>query len=60
MAKLQKALARANKLNARWAVIIGEQEARQNKYSLKDMESGEQGLVTLDELRNAIRNRQLA
>ena len=40
--KIKKAMGIANKLQARFAVIIGEGELASGKYQLKDMASGEQ------------------
>ncbi|MCG7849190.1 MAG: histidine--tRNA ligase [ANME-2 cluster archaeon] len=40
----------ANNVNAKWAVIIGEDEVVQGKVALKDMESGEQEILDPDEL----------
>jgi histidyl-tRNA synthetase len=44
----------ANSISARWAVIIGEDEAAQGKVSLKDMDSGKQVLLDKNELQNHI------
>jgi histidyl-tRNA synthetase len=40
--KIKKAMGVANKLQARFAVIIGEGELASGKYQVKDMTSGEQ------------------
>ena len=40
--KIKKALGIANKLQARFAIIIGEGELASGKYQVKDMASGEQ------------------
>ncbi|MFQ5696589.1 MAG: His/Gly/Thr/Pro-type tRNA ligase C-terminal domain-containing protein, partial [Terriglobia bacterium] len=40
--KLRKALERANKLGARYVVLIGEDEVKQDKFTLRDMASGTQ------------------
>ncbi|MCJ2539777.1 MAG: histidine--tRNA ligase [Candidatus Thermoplasmatota archaeon] len=45
-----KALKVADQRGLRWAVIVGTDEAAQDKVTLKDMVSGEQRLMTLDEL----------
>ncbi len=45
-----KALKGADQKGVRWAVIVGTDEAAQGKVALKDLVSGEQRLVTLDEL----------
>ncbi|MEJ7605504.1 MAG: His/Gly/Thr/Pro-type tRNA ligase C-terminal domain-containing protein [Bryobacteraceae bacterium] len=48
--KLKKAMETANKLNARRVLILGENEMRAGQYTLKDMATGEQQLVTRQEL----------
>jgi len=45
-----KALKGADARGMRWAVIVGTEEASQGRVALKDLETGEQRLVTLDEL----------
>ena len=40
--KIKKAMGIANKLQARFAIIIGEGELASGKYQVKDMASGEQ------------------
>ena len=40
----------ANKLGAKKTVIIGSQELEENKARIKDMETGEQVEVALDEI----------
>jgi histidyl-tRNA synthetase len=45
-----KALKGADARGLRWAVIVGSDEAAQGKVALKDLASGEQRLVGLDEL----------
>lgn len=39
----------ANAVGADWAVIVGKRELKEDKVSLKDMETGEQRVVGLDE-----------
>jgi histidyl-tRNA synthetase len=41
---------RANKLSARAAVLLGEDELAQNAATVRDLESGEQEVVSLDAL----------
>ncbi|MFA5746862.1 MAG: histidine--tRNA ligase [Candidatus Paceibacterota bacterium] len=48
-AKTAKAFKYANRLGVPFAMIIGENEAKEGKVSLKDMASGEQELVSLEE-----------
>jgi histidyl-tRNA synthetase len=43
--KLKKSLGLANKLQARYTVVIGEEEVASRQYQLKDMETGEQKAV---------------
>jgi histidyl-tRNA synthetase len=43
----------ANKLGARFALILGDDEIAASEYSLKDMQSGEQRRVKRDELAQA-------
>jgi len=45
-----KRMKRANKLSARAAIILGEDELAQNAATVRDLESGEQELVPLDAL----------
>ena len=45
-----KALKGADARLFRWAVIIGSDEVAQGKVAVKDLESGEQRMLTLDEL----------
>ena len=47
---LKRRMNRANKINARAAVIIGDDELAQNSATLRDLDSGEQTLVPLDAL----------
>jgi histidyl-tRNA synthetase len=54
--KLKRALEVANKMGARFALIIGDNEIAAGTYLLKDMASGEQRAVTRAELVAAIRN----
>ncbi|HVW87669.1 MAG TPA: His/Gly/Thr/Pro-type tRNA ligase C-terminal domain-containing protein, partial [Bryobacteraceae bacterium] len=48
--KLKRAMELANKLGARYALILGDDEIAAGEYSLKDMQSGEQRRVTREEL----------
>jgi histidyl-tRNA synthetase len=48
--KLKRALELANKLNARFAVLVGSDEVAQGKYSLKNMRTGEQSSVAREDL----------
>jgi histidyl-tRNA synthetase len=48
--KLKRAMELANKLGARYALILGDDEIAAGEYSLKDMRSGEQRRITRDGL----------
>jgi len=49
-AKLKRALELANKLAARYALIIGDNEIAAGEYTLKEMATGEQTKLTRDKL----------
>ncbi len=49
-AKLKRSLELANKMSARFALIVGEDEIAAGRYTLKNMQSGEQQTVGRDEL----------
>ena len=51
---LSKRMKRANKLNARFAVILGDDELARNAAMLRDLDSGEQAEVPLLELRDRL------
>ena len=46
----KKKLNYANKLNIPYVIIIGEDEIAQNKVTLKNMQTGEQKLISVDEI----------
>jgi len=48
--KFKRAFEIANGIHARNVIIIGEDEFQANRYSLKDMKTGEQQLVTREQL----------
>ena len=48
--KFKKKINYADKINAKYAVIIGEEEASQNTVSIKNMESGQQFNKNIEEL----------
>jgi histidyl-tRNA synthetase len=48
--KLKRMLELANKLRARYALIVGDNEIASKSYALKFMESGEQVVVSREEL----------
>jgi len=53
--KLKRALELANKMAARFALIVGENEIAAEKYSVKNMSSGEQEMVARDALKEKLR-----
>jgi histidyl-tRNA synthetase len=48
--KLKRAMELANKLGARFTLIIGEDEMAEGKYALKNMTTGEQEKLTQEEI----------
>jgi histidyl-tRNA synthetase len=48
--KLKRSLELANKMGARFVLIVGDNEIAASRYALKDMASGEQQTVELDQL----------
>ncbi|HEV2445402.1 MAG TPA: histidine--tRNA ligase, partial [Candidatus Sulfopaludibacter sp.] len=48
--KLKRAMELANKLGARYTLIVGENEMSAGRYALKDMSTGEQQNLTQDEI----------
>jgi histidyl-tRNA synthetase len=55
--RLKKALAVANNLSARYAIIVGEDEIRRGSYMLRDMTTGEQRETQEAEIINNINGR---
>lgn len=49
---LKAQLKYANKINAEYTVVIGEEEINNNKFNIKNMDSGETVLLNYDELLN--------
>ncbi|MDP9053173.1 MAG: histidine--tRNA ligase [Acidobacteriota bacterium] len=56
-AKLKRAMELANKSGAKYALILGDDEIAANRYSLKNMQSGDQARVSRDELFEKIGSR---
>jgi len=54
-AKLKRSLELANKLGARFAILVGDNELASGKYVLKNMQTGEQREVDPKELRELLR-----
>jgi len=48
--RLKRAMETANKLGSRFTLIVGDNEIHSGRYSLKDMHSGGQQSVTMEEL----------
>jgi len=48
--KIKKQFNHADKINARHTLVIGQEEIENKRYKLKDMSSGEQKSVSLDEI----------
>ena len=55
-AKLKKQMNYANKREIEFVVMVGSNELENNTYTLKNMNSGEQATVTLEELLKTVRN----
>jgi histidyl-tRNA synthetase len=53
---LKGSLKYADRLNIPYVVVVGENEVKENKYTLKNMSSGEQSLLTEDELIKSMKN----
>jgi histidyl-tRNA synthetase len=51
---MKKRMARANKINARAAIILGDDEIAAGEAGLRDLDSGEQSNVPLDEIGRAL------
>lgn len=56
--KLKRALELANKMGARFTLIVGDNELASRAYQLKDMASGEQATVTRERLREKLSSHQ--
>ncbi len=55
-AKMKKQMNHANKRNIPFVVLVGEEELKSNSYTLKNMKTGEQSNVSLEELLVVINN----
>ena len=53
--KLKKQLSYANKRNVRYIAIIGEDELKSNKITLKNMSNGDQHKVNFNDLINFLK-----
>jgi histidyl-tRNA synthetase len=57
--RLKKSLETASKLGARFAIIVGENEASSGNFALKDLGKGEQITVSRGELASRIQSAPL-
>jgi len=53
---LKSQMSRADRLGASWVLIVGEEELRKERYPLKDMTSGKQEELTINEIMAVIRD----
>ncbi len=53
--KMKKAMAQANKLQARYALIVGDNEIAQGAYGLKNLTTGEQEALSLENITGRVR-----
>ncbi|GFN36057.1 histidine--tRNA ligase [Tepidimicrobium xylanilyticum] len=49
-AKMGKKFGFADKLNIPYAIIIGEEEIKENKYTFRNMKTGEQAMLSIEEI----------
>lgn len=54
--KIKKSFEFANKNNIRYVIVVGSDEIKQNKYSIKDMDTGNQKLLNSEEIINFVLN----
>jgi histidyl-tRNA synthetase len=54
--KLKRALEIANKIGARFALMVGENEMKAGEYQLKNMVSGEQTAVSREQIAEAVQH----
>jgi len=54
--KIKKQMEYANKKQIPFVVLIGDEEVAQSKLILKNMQSGDQQLLTLEEMIQALKN----
>ncbi len=54
--KMKKQMAYANKLNIPFVLLVGEDELKRGKFSLKNMHSGEQSQLKLEEIITTVQN----
>ena len=54
--KLKKSFEFANKTNIKYVIVVGENEIKESKYSLKNMLDGTQELLSIDEIIKRVKN----
>jgi len=54
--KLKKKMNRANQFNAKYVIVIGDNEVENNVFNLKDLDSGEEKSVSKEELTELVKN----
>jgi histidyl-tRNA synthetase len=54
-AKMAKQFQFAEKKGIQFAVLVGEEEIKQNQYKIKDLITGEQVTVSLDQLKEKLK-----
>ena len=57
IASMKSQMKKADKSKARYAVILGSNEVKENKASVKDLISGEQSLIELDNVFEYLKNK---
>tara|TARA_Y100000590_G_C15744847_1_gene1021587 strand:+ start:3978 stop:5216 length:1239 start_codon:yes stop_codon:yes gene_type:complete len=53
---LKKSLSKSNELNASFVIIVGDEEYKNKKYTVKNLKTGNQNLVKIKELIKLIKN----
>ena len=53
---LKKSLSKSNENNASYIIIVGEEEYKLKKYTLKNLKDGNQLILNFSELLNKIKN----
>lgn len=54
-AKMGKKFGFADKLNIPYAIIIGAEEVKENKYTLRNMKTGEQTMLSIEEILSSLK-----
>ena len=53
--KIGKNMDYANSYGVSWVILVGDEEVSENKYALKNMNSGDQEKISVDEIINKIK-----